>query len=472
MKRVIALVLTVFCMLSLFACPAPAPDVGGSTTTTTTTSGSGTGDTPPAAPLTLSTDTPYTLTGEPLTLTAGGTEGKDVWFNFPYDGIADPREEGVTLSGVAAEPGEHIFTVTDGTRVASCKITVFSSEPTVLPVTDENIRILGRTEKSADGDILFNNTASGLEVSFFGKSLSVRMCNDAGKSDTAKFAVYIDGVGDPARDQIDLRTAGVAVDGTREILLCSFDTPGLHTVRLQKITQEALATAVFSSLTVEGGLLPTEADEALRLMVYGDSITCGHSNMRADGAADTNNSTNENGMLTYAMRAAAMLDADAHIFARSGLGLYTDPYHSKLHLKDIWGKVSPLSEIEWDMSSWVPDAVVINIGTNDIWAPNGSGHNPPYNAEDFVDAYVTTVLWLCECWGNETAFFLCSSMMEDDLGAAVESAVNRLSGEYGLYVYYVELPHQLNTGGHPTNPSHEAAADVLYRAIVNEMGIA
>jgi lysophospholipase L1-like esterase len=216
-------------------------------------------------------------------------------------------------------------------------------------------------------------------------------------------------------------------------------------------------------VTVEGGLIAPEEDEAMRLLIFGDSITCGHSNMRPDNAPDANNSTNENGLLTYAMRTAAMLNADAHVFARSGLGLYTNPYNSTLFLKDIYGKVSPLSDTDWDMTSWIPDAVVINIGTNDIWTGG-------FSQDAYIDAYVGMVRELVDIFGDQVTFFLCSSMMAAGLDGAVQRVSEELLVNHGITAYFVDLPHQMNPSGHPTNPSHEAAAEVLYRAITDRMG--
>lgn len=472
MKRALCLLLAVFYVMTMVACPAPAPEGGGSTTTTTTTAGSGSGGTgsQPTAPLSLSASSPYYLVGDEIALSAGGTEGKSVWFVAPDGSVSGAVENGASYTATAAAVGVHTFTVTDGTRTASCNVTVFSKEDVDFAATDENIRILGRTEKNADGAILLNNTASGFEVTFYGKSLSVLMCNAAGGSDTAKFAVYIDGEGDPATDQINLRTAGVVSGDSRLISICSFETAGLHTVRLQKITQEALSGAVFSGVRVMGGLLPVESDEALRLMVYGDSITCGHSNMRPDGAADKQCSEYENGMLTYAMRAAAALNADAHVFSKSGIGLYTDPYAGTTHLKDVYTKVSPGSKTEWDMESWVPHAVVINIGTNDIWAPNGSAGDPPYTKEGFVEAYLAMVHDLIDIWGGDTTFFLCSSMMASNLGAHVQEVVMQLMIE-GFDVYYVALPMASPASKHPDNAAHIEAAAVLYSAIADNVWV-
>lgn len=471
MKKLCALLLILTCMMSLFACPAPAPETGGTTTTTTTTAASGNGGTSPTAPLTLRAESGFAFVGDTITLIAGGMEGMSVSFTAPDGSVSTPETDGATYTATAAAAGVHTFTVTDGTRTASCAVTVYAVGETAYPVSDENIRILGRTEKNADGAILLNNTASGFEVTFYGKSLSVDLCNAEGKIDTAIFALYIDDMGNPATDQIDLSLAGEAIGNTRRITLASFDAPGLHTVRLQKLTQESIASAIFSAVYVEGGLLPSEPDEALRMMVFGDSITCGHSNMRGPGEDDTWSSAKENGMLTYAMRVAAMLNADAHVFAKSGLGLYTDTSGGTLPvLRDIYGKVSPASGTDWDMTSWVPDAIIIGIGTNDICAPTGA--SVPWSEEEFIEAYVSFIEELVSIWGDDKCFFLCSSMMLTAVGPIVQRVANRCL-EQGLSVYFVDLPLRSNAHvvGHPDNASHITGADVLYDAISKRMGM-
>lgn len=420
----------------------------------------------PTTPLSVAPTKPYALVGEEIVLRAAGTEGKRVSFAAPDGSVSSPATVGVTFTATAAKAGTHTFTVTDGARSASCTVTVFDTDEKAYAATDPLVRILGRTEQNADGAILLNNTAAGFEITFYGKSLSVDLANAAGAPDTTMIAVFVDGRGDAEVNKLDLRTAGVASGSTRRVTLASFDTAGLHTVRVQKVTEESLSSAIFSAVYVEGGLVPTVADEALRLMVFGDSITCGYGNIRPSSMADGNNSQIENGLLTYAMRAATMLNADAHIFSRSGLGLYTNPYGSTSWLKDIYGKVSPASNTDWDMTSWVPDAIVIGIGTNDIWAPNGSEGNVPYTKAGYVEAYMNFISELADIWGDDKPFFLCSSMMVPGLSDAVREVAACLT-EQGLRVYFVDLPAQSNPTGHPDNASHLAAAKVLCQAIAD-----
>lgn len=140
-------------------------------------------------------------------------------------------------------------------------------------------------------------------------------------------------------------------------------------------------------------------------------------------------------------------------------------------LKDIYGKVSPASGTDWDMTSWVPDAIVINIGTNDICARPEAA--VPYTKEAFIEAYMDFVRELVSIWGEDKTFFLCSSMMLTAVGPAVQEAATRLMLEEGLSVYFVDLPlrSNLTVDGHPDDASHIAGADVLYDAISKRMGM-
>ena len=53
----------------------------------------------------------------------------------------------------------------------------------------------------------------------------------------------------------------------------------------------------------------------------------------------------------------------------------------------LFDKILPVSaqELRWNMTSWIPSAVIINLGTNDLSASHG-----PFTAEHqarFVEAY-------------------------------------------------------------------------------------
>jgi hypothetical protein len=217
-------------------------------------------------------------------------------------------------------------------------------------------------------------------------------------------------------------------------------------------------------MNVTGKLLTVETKNEVKIQIYGDSITAGYGNMRPDGEEDALKPETQNGLMTYAMMACSKINADVHVFAKSGIGLYTNPYGNTRWLKDVYGNVSPDSDTEWDMTQWIPDIVIINIGTNDVWAPSGSAGNAPFTAQGFKENYIALIKNLAAVWGNVTKFVLCSGMMETSIYSHC-SDIRAALMEEGITSYIVRLPLKQNSAGHPTQPSHVAAAAELERLL-------
>jgi hypothetical protein len=217
-------------------------------------------------------------------------------------------------------------------------------------------------------------------------------------------------------------------------------------------------------MDVTGKMLEVETKYDVKIQIFGDSITAGYGNMRPDSEADALKPETQNGLVTYAALACTALNADYHVFARSGIGLYTNPYGNTSWLKDVYKNVSPASKTAWDMTQWVPDIVVINVGTNDVWAPNGSNGNVPFSGEGYQANYVAFVKNLAAVWGKDVKFVFCSGMMETSLNQHMSGIRDALSNE-GISCYIVKLPYKMNSSGHPTEASHRLAATVLERAL-------
>ena len=306
------------------------------------------------------------------------------------------------------------------------------------------------------------DTAAGFEVKFYGKSVTLSMGNAGGES---VFSVFLDGETDPEAYKINLTTD---LQGGK-IALASFDEPGIHTLRVQKVSEEQISRASFASLTIEkGGLLPYTPEYAFKMEVYGDSITAGYGNLRAESEQDEQK--RQNGLLTYAGITATALNAEYRTFCQSGIGLYTNPYNVTRWLKDTYANVSPASDTKWDMTSYTPDLVVINMGSNDIGARNGSNGNVPFVTEDFIDQYVTLVKNLHAVYGDKTTFILCSGLMETVLAPSVKTVASQLRAA-GIEAYEVVLPTRQGYGGHPCLAAHEEAAAVLIAKICDLFGM-
>nr|CCA14218.1 carbohydrate esterase putative [Albugo laibachii Nc14] len=83
----------------------------------------------------------------------------------------------------------------------------------------------------------------------------------------------------------------------------------------------------------------------------------------------------------YACILARMFDAEAHITAWSGKGVHSNSADWGDTMPTLWKKTIASRSIHYDLESWIPDAVVINLGVNDLYPPISSN-------SDVATAYV------------------------------------------------------------------------------------
>lgn len=141
---------------------------------------------------------------------------------------------------------------------------------------------------------------------------------------------------------------------------------GEHLVELSKRTEFRLGTTQIRGfqLSAGGEILPLE-ERVRGIEVIGDSISCGYGN-EATKKEEPFTAATENGWAAYGAAAAREMDADYVCVAWSGKKLWPDN-----SIIEHYGRVLSLPETsEWDFSSWQPDVVVINLGTNDFYAAN------------------------------------------------------------------------------------------------------
>jgi lysophospholipase L1-like esterase len=141
---------------------------------------------------------------------------------------------------------------------------------------------------------------------------------------------------------------------------------GTHTVELYRQTEGAQGETRLAGLTVtDGALLDPPAGSSRLIEVIGDSITCGYGNLGT--LSDTDCFPTESHWDTYAAIAGRALGAEVSTIAASGRGIVrnyagdTAGTMPMLYPRAVTNLGSPL----WDFHV-EPQAVVINLGTNDI----------------------------------------------------------------------------------------------------------
>ena len=373
------------------------------------------------------------------TITAGGSTvvpaqvtGTDesVYFTlFKLTGIPDgDLDTPITVSA---------FWVTlDGTKVYSktdLTVTYNSLSGSVtriysLDTYRDRVKVQGRSATAVEG-VAVDWSGSALEFNVeCGGNVYVSAIGSYATSlgsGISDFTVYVDGV--------KTRTVRVNKGVNEDILVAENLAEGVHSLRLTKWAHAESAQITFTSVKCDGALLDRPADKDLYIEFIGDSITCGY------GA---NNGAND-GNLSYAYIAAQRMNADWSIVARSGLWLSSATNSIPLIYPYVsWYRDGGSLNGELYDFSRIPDAVVINLGTNDY---NGNA-----GAEKFANSVRSFIADVRSRYGNDVPIVWAYGMMNDGYKDSIISVVNELGGEN----YYLGFTQ--NNDGPGSHPSAAA----------------
>lgn len=210
-----------------------------------------------------------------------------------------------------------------------------------------------------------------------------------------------------------------------------------------------------------------------KLMFIGDSVTCGEMVAYADGR-EMRAKLNSNARVSYGMLLARRLNAQCHLVSYGGRGIIRDwqgirdtrnaPQFYELALPDD-------PAVRWDHRRYVPDAIGIQLGTNDF-----NQGIPDQN--EFINAYVQFVEKVRRDAPNALIFLMDSPIVNDEptrgprraaLHSYLEQIVARLNSPKVILAplsYYPGVPKN----GHPTGAEHEAMAGELEPLLRRKLG--
>jgi hypothetical protein len=250
---------------------------------------------------------------------------------------------------------------------------------------------------------------------------------------------------------------------------------GEHTLTLLRCNESWQGTCAFLGFTVGpgGAFLPAEPLPARKLMFIGDSVTCGEMTAYAAGR-DIKDKINCNARLSYGMILARWLGTQCELVSYGGRGIIRDwqgiratnnaPQFYALALPD-----DPTAR--WDQARYVPDAIGIQLGTNDF-----SSGVPDQN--EFVDAYVKFIAQVRRDAPAALIFVMDSPIVNDVpvkgprrtiLHYYLEQVVTKA---HDVKVILAPLSHYPGVpgNGHPTGAEHEAMADELEPLLRQALG--
>ena len=338
----------------------------------------------------------------------------------------------------------------------------------------EAYRVSGRT--TWQDDVLYlGYSASFMEFSFKGTRAEAEFVTDRldwPEIHRAQVAVFVNGEGTPV-----LR---FPLKKERErFVLFESDKATDVTLRIMKYSEAAFNALGIAAVEVEGEFLPPPADKSKKIEIIGDSITCGYG---IEGVVDVDTFTTaqENPWNAYACRVARTLDADFSLISWSGNGIIShwipEDVNEARNEEALMPELYPYEDysadlrrgkkyadfIRRDFSSYQPQLIIINLGTND----GSYTRNIPARDRAFVNGYVKFLRQVREV--NPEANILCTiGVMATASKDLVGEAVARINDFGDNKVFFKEAFLQngevdgIGADWHPTESTQKKLAEYL-----------
>jgi lysophospholipase L1-like esterase len=338
------------------------------------------------------------------------------------------------------------------TSASTAVISDATSVVTTNTFTGINSRLIGRFDQNASGQAKFTWPGSAVEFRFEGSKASINIASPS----PVRFSVNVDGKAQ------DLWTQA----GSHNYVLAANLAKGTHTVRLTRLNEStAGVTSFISDPLVDGKLLTVQAPQK-RLLVIGDSITAGYGvegvNQNCHYTLDTSNQ-----QLTYAALAANTLGADLHAIAWSGIGAWRS-YGEKTPVNPSILNRYPRALADdansiWNVAQYTPDAILINIGTNDYWEGSVS--------DDYRIAMEKLIAKVQSDYVGKPIYLIVSSMLTNKLHEAQKQVLSSFAKDK---VKVFDLGESTGAEGfgcdyHPNSTTHARLGKVLEKNLKAEL---
>ncbi len=311
-----------------------------------------------------------------------------------------------------------------------------------ISASNNNIRYVGRFDFSNPQEVRFDWSGVYMQFSFRSTECSVKM-SDTGHN---YYNVFVDN--QPSK------TFDVKSDTT--LVLASGLGPQIHKVQIYKRTEGNQGAGTFKGilLSENGEMLPWKDIPARKIEFIGNSITCGYGTEGLSKDEHWKPST-ENNYLSYAPIIARAFNADYHIVAHSGLGVVRNyGYKEKVSpnaMPDRFNRVYDEKELpSWNFRQWKPDAIVINLGTNDF-------STQPYpDKAVFKKGYENLINEVRKQYGDSPIFCVVGPMIDEPCYSYVKEMVDDFREVYQKKnVYFVGIPtYLMNRGKDLGSDSH------------------
>jgi lysophospholipase L1-like esterase len=332
------------------------------------------------------------------------------------------------------------------------------------------VRVAGRSETTETGGVRFSWSGTALSFRFRGSQFQIEL-EDSGRN---WFGVTLDGV--------DVSQKLSAYSGRRCYLVANHLAAGEHRLTITRLTEAMLGDSALlgANAGAAGEIFAPDAKPTRRLEVIGDSISAAYG-VEGENRYCHFSPETENQALSYAAVLARRFNAELSTVAWSGKGIFSNRGSTSdtIPMPVLWERTLPLhDDSHWDFSTWAPDAVVIDLGTNDFAAENP-------DKGPFAEAYRVFLFRVRGLYPKAALFCALSPLLSDQwppgahsrslARAGIQTAIDALKRQGDDRVFYAE--HQLTSDAegwgcdwHPSRATQARMADELAAPLAKNLG--
>ena len=341
------------------------------------------------------------------------------------------------------------------------------AQPCVQMIDADNsaFSYFGRTDRSDPKAVRFDWPGVYLRCSFTGNTLEIVL--KGGTRDY--FNVFI--------DDLPVKVIHPVADSISVVV--GLDGKNAHELLITKRTEADMGMACFYGIGIsrKGKIAPSTVRNNRKIEFVGNSITCGYGAEGLSGKERFKPET-ENSYLSYASITARAFSADYALIAHSGLGIIRN-YNDKSKISTKLAPMPPRfgrtfdtdSVKKWDFNHWIPEAVVINLGTNDY------STLPHPDKAIFKRHYEQLIERILEAYGKIPVFCVVGPMTNEPCYSIVKEVVDDFNLIHrDTKVYFTGIPDgllnnstDLGSDGHPSYRGQRKSAAYLVPLMANVM---